>query len=47
MSPIAQTIVVMVLIIGALTYLATRAWRAVAAARARKAGGCGSDCGCD
>lgn len=41
-----QTALVMVLFASALIYLGRRAWRAIAAARKRNAGGCGTDCGC-
>jgi hypothetical protein len=46
-STLEQTIVVILLVTGALTYLGARVWRTVAAARARKAGGCGANCGCE
>lgn len=47
MNYIAQTTAAALLVTGALTYLATRVWRAVQVARARKTGGCGPHCGCD
>ena len=46
MSPAAQSIVVALLVIGALVYLGTRAWHSIKEARARKAG-CGVNCGCE
>jgi hypothetical protein len=41
----AQLIVVVLIVAGALFFVARRAWRSIAAARAPKSG-CGSDCGC-
>jgi hypothetical protein len=45
MTPIVQTAIVTLLVASALGYLGARAWRAIAAARARKVG-CGPSCGC-
>ena len=47
MSAGVQTAVTLLLVLGAAAWLAVRAWRAVAAARRRGAGGCGPGCGCD
>lgn len=46
MSYFAQTALAAVVVIGAATYLAGKAWRAVQSARRRSSGGCGPDCGC-
>jgi hypothetical protein len=47
MDHFVQDAVVALLVVGALTYLTMRIWRAVRAARARTSGGCGPGCGCD
>jgi hypothetical protein len=46
MNYLAQSTLAAVLVIGAATYLAGKAWRAVQSARQRSSGGCGPDCGC-
>lgn len=45
---LVQTLLAGAIVLGALAFVARRAWRTVAAARAPKSGGaCGSaDCGC-
>jgi hypothetical protein len=43
-----QMLVVVAIVAAAVLYVARRAWRTLAAARARKgAGGCDVGCGCD
>ena len=45
---LAQQVLTVVLVLGALGYLAWRGWMSVRAAlRQRKSGACGPDCGCD
>ena len=46
MNYLAQTALAAALVIGAATYLAGKAWRAVQSARRGSSGGCGPDCGC-
>ena len=41
-----QTIIALGLVAAALAYVGRRAWNTMAAARAKKAAGCGPDCGC-
>jgi hypothetical protein len=41
-----QTVIVALIVAGAATFVARRVWLGVAAARAKKAAGCGPDCGC-
>jgi hypothetical protein len=50
MTPAAtQTLVVVLIIAGALLYLGRRFWRTMSAARARRKGdvGCAAGCGCE
>lgn len=47
MSYLLQDAVVVLLITGALVFLANRALRSARAARARRSRGCGPNCGCD
>jgi hypothetical protein len=48
MNEVMQGAVVVLLVGGAVGYLALRVWRSWRAARLRKAGGgCGDGCGCD
>jgi len=42
----AQSIIALALVATALAYVGRRAWKTMAAARAKKAAGCGPDCGC-
>lgn len=47
MSATLQTLVAGLIVLAALAYVGRRAWRTVAAGRARPGDGCGSgDCGC-
>ena len=46
MDHFVQGAVVALLVVGALTYLTMRIWRAVKAARGRASRSCDSDCGC-
>ena len=41
-----QTFLAALIVLGAATYVARKAWNTMAAARAKKAAGCGPDCGC-
>ena len=41
-----QTIIALSLVAVAVAYVGRRAWNTMAAARAKKAAGCGDDCGC-
>ena len=41
-----QTILALAIVALAVAYVARRAWHTMAAARAKKAAGCGPDCGC-
>jgi hypothetical protein len=45
-ADVVQSGVVLVLVAVAALYLGVRAFRSIAAARARKGAACGSDCGC-
>ena len=47
-AALAQTLVVVAIVLGATAYLARKAWLAVAGVRRAKntAPGCGDDCGC-
>ena len=50
MTPaLVQTLVVVLVIAGALLYLGRRFWRTLSAAKARKRGeaACGAGCGCE
>lgn len=49
MSPLVQTIVVALVVLGALAYVGRRGWRAFSAARAARRGDttCAAGCGCD
>lgn len=40
-----ETIVVLLIVFGAVAYVGRQAWRSLAAARQSRAG-CGRDCGC-
>ena len=43
----AQTIIVLLVVLGAAAYIGRRAWRTVRAARGGDDAGCGAGCGCD
>ena len=42
----AEHVVIVLIVLSAATYTGRRLWKAVAAARAPKGGGCDSGCGC-
>lgn len=45
---VIQTLIVVAIVAAAALYVARRAWRTLAASRARKgAGGCDAGCGCE
>jgi hypothetical protein len=46
MSPLAQKVVEILVVLGAVLYLARKGWRAASLLRAKPTGSCGPDCGC-
>jgi hypothetical protein len=42
-----QQLIVMLIVLGAVVFIARRVWSAVMSARASKHGGCASGCGCE
>jgi hypothetical protein len=45
-SDLLQTLLVGLIVLAALAFVGRRAWRTLAAGRAKNADGCGGDCGC-